>query len=74
MARHTSNHPPEAGAADPRVGQCVTCRYGQAQRSAKGSIFWRCTLADGDPRFAKYPPLPVVGCAGFADAPDPTST
>ena len=74
MARHTSSRPPESGAADPRVGQCVACRHSRPQRSAKGSRFWRCTLADRDPRLAKYPPLPVFGCTGFAPETDETAT
>jgi hypothetical protein len=33
--------------------------------SARGSTFWRCALSERDPRFAKYPRLPVVTCEGF---------
>ncbi len=64
MSRHTSS--PAPSAADPRVGQCVNCQHSRSQRSAKGSAFWRCALADDDPGFMKYPPLPVVHCPGFA--------
>jgi len=28
-------------------------------------MFWRCELSDRDPKFAKYPRLPVLACAGF---------
>jgi len=38
-------------------------------RSARGSGFWLCGLHDRDPRFAKYPPLPVRACAGYAQKP-----
>ena len=34
-------------------------------RSAKGSTFYLCELARSDPRFAKYPPQPVLACAGY---------
>ena len=47
------------------AGQCADCRFARKTRSAKGSDFWRCTRADGDARFMKYPPLPVAGCSGF---------
>jgi hypothetical protein len=30
------------------------------------SAFWRCARADSDPRFLRYPPLPVRACPGFA--------
>jgi hypothetical protein len=29
------------------------------------SRFLRCGLADSDERFPRYPPLPVLRCAGF---------
>jgi hypothetical protein len=50
---------------DPRIGLCATCIYARVQKSAKGSVFWRCSLAATDPRFRPYPPLPVTTCAGF---------
>jgi len=31
----------------------------------RGSRFLRCGLAASDPRYAKYPPQPVVRCPGF---------
>lgn len=33
--------------------------------SDRGSVFYRCALADTDPRFPKYPRLPVLRCDGF---------
>jgi len=32
--------------------------------SARGSTFLLCGRSDHDPRFAKYPRLPVLACAG----------
>ena len=29
------------------------------------SVFWRCALSEVDPRFPKYPRLPVLECAGY---------
>jgi hypothetical protein len=48
-----------------RVGLCASCRFAALQRSARGSRFWRCRRADSDPAFLRYPPLPVLHCAGF---------
>jgi hypothetical protein len=56
--------PPSAGTA----GLCATCRHLRLQAS-KTSVFVRCGLAETDPRFAKYPPLPVRECEGYGRAP-----
>jgi hypothetical protein len=37
----------------------------QIVESARGSTFYLCRLSFSDPRFARYPPLPVLSCAGF---------
>jgi hypothetical protein len=36
--------------------------------SAKGSHFLLCQLSQSDSRFPKYPPLPVLTCAGYVQA------
>jgi hypothetical protein len=28
-------------------------------------MFYRCLRADTDPRFVRYPPLPVLECPGY---------
>jgi len=48
-----------------RVGLCARCRHARRIVSSKGSEFWMCQLAATDARFKKYPPLPVLRCAGF---------
>jgi hypothetical protein len=49
-----------------RVGLCAECRHTRRIVSAKGSSFWLCELGTTQPdRFAKYPALPVLACAGF---------
>lgn len=59
---------------DAAVGLCATCRY---QRTVSGarSAFSLCERSFTDPRFAKYPPLPVWRCPGYvvrsAAAPPP---
>jgi hypothetical protein len=54
----------------PEVGLCARCRHARVQRNARGATFWRCLRADADPRFVRYPRLPVRECAGFERAPE----
>lgn len=49
-----------------RVGLCATCRHARRIVSGKGSEFWRCGLAETDPRYKKYPALPKRDCSGHA--------
>jgi hypothetical protein len=55
--------------AEPRVGLCESCEHARCVRNARGSSFWLCGLHERDPRFLKYPPLPVHTCAGHAPKP-----
>lgn len=50
------------------VGLCARCVHGRQQANARGSVFWRCGRSESDPRFARYPPLPVLSCEGFGPA------
>lgn len=56
------------------IGLCRACRHAQQVRTPR-SEFWLCGLSRSDPRFARYPRLPVVACEGFvraaADTPPP---
>ncbi len=47
------------------VGLCRTCIHARVIRTPRGSTFYLCRLSETDPRFAKYPRLPVVQCAGY---------
>ncbi len=60
------------GARDP-IGLCATCRHTRVVQSARGSTFYLCRLAEVDPRFFKYPRLPVLRCAGYESAEEPES-
>ena len=51
--------------ADDRIGLCATCAHAQIVPSAKGSVFYLCRLSHEDPRFPRYPPLPVRTCSGY---------
>jgi hypothetical protein len=53
-----------------RAGLCADCAHTEIVRSARGSEFVFCGLSRTDPRFPKYPPLPVVACPGYLRAPD----
>ncbi len=50
------------------IGLCATCEYMRRVESDRGSVFYRCALADADPRFPKYPRLPVIQCDGYTPA------
>lgn len=55
--------PARNGAPDP--GLCAACRHVHRNETRKGTVYWRCTRAATDPRFPKYPRLPVLTCPGF---------
>jgi hypothetical protein len=58
--------PSDRSAADTsRAGLCATCEHVNRVVSSKGSIFYLCRLSDTDPRFRKYPALPVIACIGY---------
>jgi hypothetical protein len=45
-------------------GLCAGCVHLRLLASPR-SVFVRCGLADSDPAYPRYPPLPVLRCAGF---------
>jgi hypothetical protein len=49
------------------AGLCETCEHLQVLASAR-SVFVRCGRADFDPRFPRYPGLPVTACPGYERA------
>jgi len=50
---------------DARAGLCASCRQAEIVTSSRGSTFYLCRLANSDPRFVKYPALPVLECSGY---------
>jgi hypothetical protein len=48
------------------VGLCASCLHSRKITSDKGSTFFQCQLSFTDPRFPKYPRLPVLHCEGYA--------
>jgi hypothetical protein len=63
------NDPDELQQAPPGAGLCAMCRHRRVIVSDRGSRFVQCALAAVDPRFPRYPRLPVVACAGYERAP-----
>ena len=53
------------------AGLCATCDHARLVTSARHSTFVRCDLSATDPRFPKYPRLPVGRCEGFRPAESP---
>ena len=50
---------------DPQVGLCAECVHAKKILSDRGSVFYFCWRSESDPRFVKYPRLPVLECPGF---------
>jgi 3-isopropylmalate/(R)-2-methylmalate dehydratase large subunit len=48
-----------------QAGVCARCRWRRWIVSHRGGRFLRCGRSDVDPRFPRFPPLPVARCAGF---------
>jgi hypothetical protein len=59
--REKQNAAEQRGAA----GLCADCLHARRIESARGSRFFLCELSLTDPRFAKYPRLPVLSCSGY---------
>jgi hypothetical protein len=55
------------------IGLCAKCRHVEVIVSARESKFYLCQLSLTDPRFPKYPTLPVLACAGYEPLPERTS-
>jgi hypothetical protein len=59
---------------DPRLGLCSDCIHMREINSDRGATFYRCSLSDTDPRFPKYPRLPVLHCSGHVPQDSPAQT
>jgi hypothetical protein len=57
--------------AGPPPGLCGACRYSRLIETARGSTFRLCQRSTTDPRFPRYPSLPVMRCNGFEPEADP---
>jgi len=52
-----------------RVGLCATCCHSE-QVPGRAAIYYLCGLSRTDPRFPKYPNLPVITCPGYEPKPE----
>jgi hypothetical protein len=48
----------------PEPGLCATCVHARTILSGKGRRFLLCERSRTDPRYPRYPALPVISCAG----------
>jgi len=48
------------------IGLCRRCAHHRAIGNRRGSTFHLCGLSRTDPRYSRYPRLPVVTCSGYA--------
>jgi hypothetical protein len=55
-----------------KVGLCADCRHARRIESDRGSVFFLCERALTDPRFQKYPRLPLLTCEGYEKAGEPS--
>ena len=56
------------------VGLCASCKHVRLIQSDKGTEFYLCRLSATDPRFPKYPRLPVLQCSGHTAQQDDGSS
>jgi len=47
------------------IGLCHDCIHAR-RVPTRHALYWRCALAESDPRFPRYPRLPVRACDGYA--------
>ncbi len=66
--RPSRNRAEALAEAQERAGLCASCRHARVTHNHRGHDFWRCGRSDVDPRFARYPRMPVRRCAGHAEA------
>ena len=59
MARASHERP------SPRAGLCDSCRHQRLVHNTRGSTFSLCQRSRSDPRFPRYPRVPVLNCTGF---------
>jgi hypothetical protein len=57
---------PRSSPQSNQAGLCESCRHARRIESDRGSVFYLCELSTSDPRFAKYPALPVIQCPGYS--------
>lgn len=54
-----------SGQAVDRRGLCVRCAHVRLVEGRGASVFYLCERSFEDPRFPRYPAIPVLACSGF---------
>lgn len=54
----------------PPSGLCGTCLFCRKVGNRSGSIFLLCERSREEPRYPRYPALPVFRCEGYERGPD----
>ncbi|WP_254507117.1 hypothetical protein [Anatilimnocola floriformis] len=49
---------------------CHNCCHCQLVVSGRGSTFYLCRLSQTESQYPKYPPQPVIRCAGYVAKPE----
>lgn len=57
--------PEQRRALAAHAGLCARCLHLRPLSNGR-SVFVFCRMSEEDPRYPRYPPLPVARCAGFA--------
>ncbi|MBA3867004.1 MAG: hypothetical protein H0X42_11790 [Solirubrobacterales bacterium] len=55
-------------------GLCDRCRHQRLVPNTRGSVFSLCARSRSDPRYRRYPPIPVLSCPGFEPPPEAQPT
>lgn len=58
----------EGQAPDERAGLCGACAHVHIVTNDRASRFYLCRLSLADPRFPRFPAIPVLACPGFVPA------
>ena len=61
----SANIPPSS------IGLCASCRHMRLIKSDRDATFYFCQRSATDPKFPKYPRLPVLECSGFEQLTSP---
>jgi len=54
-----------------RIGLCATCRHMRLIKTDRCATFYFCQRSATDPKFPKYPRLPVLECSGYEQITSP---
>ena len=59
--------PSDPGTERVAAGGCVSCVYARLIRAKANDVYYFCERSVNDPRYARYPRLPMLTCEGHTD-------